>query len=53
MSDCDHYVRIEYWIQETMESGRWAVTPPMLRSIAEMILSRYELGTIVPLGEAA
>lgn len=53
MSDCDHYVRIEYWIQETMESGRWIVTPPMLRSIAEMILSRYEQGTIVPLGKAA
>jgi hypothetical protein len=52
MSDHDHYVRIEYWIQETMESGRWTVTPPMLHSIAEMILSRYEQGTIVPLGKA-
>ena len=43
----DYYVRIEYWIQDTVESGRWVTTPPMLHSIAEMILSRYEQGTIV------
>ena len=49
----DYYVRIEYWIQDTMESGRWVVTPSMLRSIAEMILSHYEQGTIVPMKESA
>lgn len=49
----DCYVRIEYWIQDTIESGRWVVTPPMLHSIAEMILSRYEQGTIVPMKEQA
>ncbi len=53
MSDeADYFVHIEYWIQETMESGRWTVTPPMLHSIAEMILSSFDRGTIVPL-EAA
>ena len=49
----DYYVRIEYWIQDTAESGRWVVTPPMLHSIAEMILSHYEQSTIVPLKEQA
>ena len=44
----DYYVNIEYWVQDTVESGRWVATPPMLHSIAEMILSRYEQGTIVP-----
>jgi len=43
----DRFVRIEYWIQDTIESGRWVTTPPMLHSIADMILSRYERGTIV------
>lgn len=53
MSDeSDYFVRIEYWIQETMESGRWTVTPPMLHSIAEMILSSFDRGTIVPLDAA-
>ena len=42
-------VQIEYWVQDTIESGRWVVTPPILRFTAEMILSRYEQGTIVPL----
>jgi hypothetical protein len=53
MTDDDYYVRIEYWIQDTMESGRWVTTPPMLHSIAEMILSHYERGTIVPMKEEA
>lgn len=52
MSD-DYFVRIEYWVQDTMESGRWVTTPPMWHSIAEMILSRYERGVIVPLKEQA
>jgi hypothetical protein len=43
----DRFVQIEYWIQDTIESGRWVTTPPMLYSIADMILSRYERGTIV------
>lgn len=42
-------VQIQYWVQDTVESGRWVVTPPILRFTAEMILSRYEQGTIVPM----
>lgn len=42
-------VQIQYWVQDTVESGRWVLTPPILRFTAEMILSRYEQGTIVPL----
>lgn len=43
----DRFVQIEYWIQDTIESGRWVTTPPMLHSIADMILSRYWSGRII------
>jgi hypothetical protein len=49
----DTFVKIEYWIQDTIESGRFVTTPPMLRDIAEMILSRFEQGRIVEMKEQA
>jgi hypothetical protein len=43
----DRFVQIEYWIQDTIETGRFVTTPPMLHSIADMILSRYDQGRII------
>jgi len=34
----DDLVRIRYWQQETMESGVWCVTEPILRKAAEAIM---------------
>jgi len=47
----DDFVKIEYWVQDTVESGRFVQTPPMLRFTAEMILSRFDRGYIVELKE--
>jgi hypothetical protein len=45
---CDKYVRIEFWQQDTMESGRWLVTDPMNIKIAEELIAQgvYESPTI-------
>jgi hypothetical protein len=40
-------VQIEYWQQETMESGRWVKTKPMPRATAEKIVGSFERGEIV------
>jgi hypothetical protein len=40
-------VQIEYWQQETMESGRWVKTKPIPRATAEKILNSFERGEIV------
>jgi len=40
-------VQIEYWQQETMESGRWVKTKPMPRATAEKIVNSFERGEIV------
>lgn len=40
-------VQIEYWQQETMESGRWVKTKPMPRVTAEKIVGSFERGEIV------
>jgi hypothetical protein len=40
-------VRIEYWQQETMESGRWVKTKPIPRATAEKIVNSFERGEIV------
>ena len=34
-------VAIEYWLQETMESGRWVITGNMSMSTAKRMLSEY------------
>jgi hypothetical protein len=40
-------VQIEYWQQETMESGRWVKTKPIPRATAEKIVNSFERGEIV------
>jgi hypothetical protein len=40
-------VQIEYWQQDTQESGHWAKTKPMSRDKAEQILSSFPRGEIV------
>jgi hypothetical protein len=40
-------VQIEYWQQDTQESGHWAKTKPMSRTKAEQILSSFPRGEIV------
>jgi hypothetical protein len=40
-------VQIEYWQQDTQESGQWAKTKPMPRNKAEQILSSFPRGEIV------
>jgi hypothetical protein len=40
-------VQIEYWQQETIESGRWVKTKPMPRATAEKIVNSFERGEIV------
>jgi hypothetical protein len=40
-------VQIEYWQQDTQESGQWAKTDPMSRDKAEQILSSFSRGEIV------
>ena len=39
--------QIEYWQQETMESGRWVKTKPIPRATAEKIVNSFERGEIV------
>jgi len=33
-------VSIKYWVQETMESGRWIITKPMCESTAKTVVDR-------------
>ena len=40
-------VQIEYWQQDTMESGRWVKTKPMPRATAEKIIDSFYRGEIV------
>jgi len=40
-------VQIEYWQQDTQESGQWAKTKPMSRDKAEQIVSSFPRGEIV------
>ena len=40
-------VQIEYWQQETTESGRWVKTKPIPRASAEKIIDYFERGEIV------
>jgi hypothetical protein len=40
-------VQIEFWQQDTQESGHWAKTKPMSRTKAEQILSSFPRGEIV------
>jgi hypothetical protein len=40
-------VQIEYWQQETMESGRWVKTKLIPRATAEKIVNSFERGEIV------
>jgi hypothetical protein len=40
-------VQIEYWQQDTMESGRWIKTKPIPRATAEKIVGSFERGEIV------
>lgn len=40
-------VQIEYWQQDTMESGRWVKTKPMPRATAEKIVGSFERSEIV------
>jgi hypothetical protein len=40
-------VQIEYWQQNTQESGQWAKTKPMSRANAEKIVSSFPRGEIV------
>jgi len=44
-------VRIKFWHQETMESGRWCLTAPMSEESAKRIIDNnwYESPVIVPL----
>jgi hypothetical protein len=49
-------VCVRYWLQETMESGRWVTTDPMSKSKAKMLLSEtyrnaFPQGEIVELPE--
>jgi hypothetical protein len=40
-------VQIEFWQQDTQESGQWAKTKPMSRAKAEQIVSSFPRGEIV------
>ena len=42
-------VAIEYWLQDTMESGRWVTTDNMAKATAEKMLSG-EYGDVYPQG---
>jgi len=42
-------VAIEYWLQDTMESGRWVKTDNMAKATAEKMLSG-EYGDVYPQG---
>jgi hypothetical protein len=44
-------VQIEYWQQETMESGRWVKTKPIPRATAEKIVNSFERGEIVDVAQ--
>jgi hypothetical protein len=49
-------VIVEFWQQDTRESGRWVRLPPMLRSIAEKVIGEggcYECGKIIEPEEGA
>ncbi len=41
-------VRIRYWSQETIESGRWMLSGLVSKATAERILKTYERAEIVP-----
>jgi len=43
----ENNVQIEYWQQETMESGSWKRTAPLNRKTAEKVVSHFEQGNIV------
>lgn len=50
------WVCVRYWVQDTMESGRWVTTDPMSKSKAKLLLSEtyrnaFEQGEIVELPE--
>ena len=45
-------VAIEYWLQDTMESGRWVKTDSMAKATAEKMLSG-EYGDVFPQGRIA
>ena len=42
-------VVVRYWVQDTMESGRWIETGPMPRRIAENAIANnlYDRGQII------
>jgi hypothetical protein len=42
-------VQIEYWLQDTMESGRWITTSTMTRATAKRMLS-VEYSQVYPQG---
>lgn len=46
----EDFVRIRYWQQETIESGRWMLTSPIDKRLAEKLLEDgiYEQAEIVP-----
>jgi len=50
----DELVKVEYWWQETMESGRWIIAGPMKRSVAEEGIESgiFTEGEIVPMEES-
>jgi len=43
-------VRIRYWQQDTLESGRWCLTGPMSEEMANRVIdeSLYESASIIP-----
>ena len=51
--DNDDLVQIEYWIEETAESGRYVRTDPMALAIAIRILSSDSMKGMFPRGVIA